>query len=87
MSVPPFMGHDYRNDAKTIEGHIVEMVPGKRDVVRAAELKKQVFDAMIPVLQLMDEAARDGFLVRWAGLAPNAFGKHEIVDFHLLKRF
>ena len=87
MSVPPFMARDPRADAMTIEGSVVELIPGKTDQMRAVELKAQAMEAIVPFLRLMDEAARDGFLLRWQVIAPNAYGRHEMVDVNMLKRF
>ena len=95
MSVPPFMAQDPRNDAlvnlvaggKIIDGQVVELIPGKTDQARAAELKRRTLEVMEPFLRLKDEAAKDGFLIVWQGIAPNSYGRHEIVDLHLVKRF
>lgn len=69
------------------EDRITRLVPGKSDADRAAEIKQRAHVAMAPVLALIDEAAAAGFLLRWQGITPNAFGKHELVDLHLLKKF
>jgi hypothetical protein len=53
------------------------------DTEVAADILARLRKAMEPVLAIMDEAARAGFLVRWAGLQPNAFGHHEIAALHL----
>lgn len=63
------------------------LIPAKPDAERAAEFKARITEVLKPFLALMDEAAQAGFLVRWQGIAPGAFGRHEIVDLHLLKRF
>ena len=65
----------------------VRIVAGKSDADRAADLKQRGQIAFAAVLALMDEAASAGFLLRWGGIAPNAFGRHELVDLHLLKKF
>ena len=87
MSVPPFMAHGSTFDGRTIEGQVVELIPGKTDQMRADELKRRTLDIMEPFLRLKDEAAKDGFLIVWQGIAPNPYGRHEIVDLHLVKRF
>ena len=68
-------------------GRVAQLVPGKTDADRAAEIKQRAQAAWAPILALMDEAAATGFLLRWQGITPNAFGKHELVDLHLLKKF
>ena len=49
----------------------------------AADILKRLRAALEPVLSIMDEAASAGFLVRWGGLQPNAFGHHEVAALHL----
>jgi hypothetical protein len=66
---------------------VAQLVPTKSDADRAGDLKAQLHAAWLPILALMDEAAKAGFLVRWAAVQPNLFGKHELIDLHLVKRF
>jgi hypothetical protein len=70
-----------------VGGEVARIFPGKSDFDRAADLKQRGQVAFASILALMDEAASAGFLLRWGGIAPNAFGKHELVDLHLLKKF
>lgn len=62
-------------------------IEGKTDSDRAAEYKKRTVDLIEPFLRLKDEAAREGFLINWGGIAPDAFGRHQLIDLHLVKRF
>ena len=63
------------------------LIPNKPETEIAADLKKRINDVLNQVCPLMDEAAKAGFLVRWAGINPGQFGRHEVFDLHLLKRF
>jgi hypothetical protein len=67
--------------------NIAQLVPTKPDADIAAELKAKIAEALKPVCALIDEAAAAGFLVNWTNIHPNAFGKREVIDLHLVKRF
>lgn len=62
-------------------------IEGKTETDRAAEYKKRANELIEPFLRLKDEAAREGFLINWGGIAPDAFSRHQIIDLHLIKRF
>lgn len=70
-----------------IDNRAIQLVTTKPEAELAADYKARAVEALRPMLSLMDEAAEDGFLIRWMALQPNAFGKHEAVDLHLVKRF
>lgn len=65
----------------------LRLVTNTPDTERATELKARLSEALKPVLHIMDEAAAYGFLVRWQAVGPGLFGRHEVIDLHLVKRF
>lgn len=65
---------------------IARLVTTKSDADRAAELKERIRAALIPVCALMDEAAQSHLLVSFI-TGPNHFGKFEVKELCLMKRF
>lgn len=65
--------------------HLVASRPSEAEI--AKDLLARLKIAAEPLAALLDEAGRAGFLVRWNGFAPNAFGKNEVVDLRLEKHF
>ena len=62
---------------------------GKSEADRAAELTSRA-QKLCPLncAAVMDEAIREGLLIRFAGVNASPFtGKHEVVDLHFKKRF
>lgn len=53
---------------------------------RAAEITAMVAGLMRPMLDLMDQAAREGFKVQWQ-MGLDMYGRHQLIDLHLIKRF
>jgi outer membrane protein assembly factor BamA len=60
---------------------------GKSEADKAREFKERAAEIMKGFCALKDEAAREGFLINWVTIQPNAFGKNEVIDLHVLKRF
>jgi outer membrane protein assembly factor BamA len=60
---------------------------GKSEADKAREFKERAAEIMKGFCALKDEAAREGFLIAWVSIQPNAFGKNEVIDLHVLKRF
>ena len=60
---------------------------GKSETDRAAELKARAQKLLIELSTIMDEAMRDGLSIRFASIQLNAWGKHEVVDLHIVKSF
>ena len=66
----------------------LNVIPGPMsEADRAADLKRRAAEALAPVLAIMDEAVRQGLMVRWANVGMNSFGMHEVIDLHIEKRF
>ena len=81
--------NDYSNRPSEIErigGDAVRLAPTKSDADRAAELKERIRAALVPVCALMDEAAQSHLLVSFM-TGPNHFGKFEVKELCLMKRF
>lgn len=75
------------NDYRSREtGDTVRLVTTKSDADRAAELKERIRAALVPVCTLMDEAAQSHLLVSFM-TGPNHFGKFEVKELCLMKRF
>lgn len=74
-------------EVREAEARVFALAPTRPDAEHAAELKAKIAEAMRPVCALMDEAAQAGFFVRWAGVNPGIYGRHEVQDLHLVKRF
>ena len=60
---------------------------GKSEAEKAAELKSRANKLIVELCTLMDEGMRDGLAIRWQNIAMNAWGKHEVIDLHIQKRF
>lgn len=68
--------------------NVVAIVPGKSDAEVALDIKVRVAAAMAPVLELFDEAARSGFMIRWDAVAPEPpYFRHGIIGLRLEKRY
>jgi len=63
------------------------IVPLQTEADRAVELKKRFAVALAAVTDVMDEGLRQGLLLRFASIGVNGFGKHEVIDLHVAKRF
>lgn len=61
-------------------------VANQSEKERAAEITGTVGQLIRPVLDLMDQAAREGFKVQWQ-IGLDMYGRHQLVDLHLIKRF
>ena len=76
----PRLGMQQTPDTKTIEANVIrpggvfEVISGDKE--RAAEFKKRALELMEPFLRLKDEAAKEGFLIQWANIVPNPYGRH-----------
>ena len=64
------------NEIKTIKG----------DKEIAMELRTKFFEALGPVAELINEAERYGFEVRF-GFGKNAFQKTQIMNINLMKKY
>ena len=60
---------------------------GKSEAERAEEIKRRAKELLEPFLRYKDEAAREGFIINWQVIGPDAFGRNQVVDLHLVKRF
>ena len=60
---------------------------GKSEADKAREFKERAAEIMKGFCALQDEAGRDGLKIIWATIQPNAFGKNEVIDLHVMKRF
>lgn len=49
---------------------VVRLVTGSSEAETAADLKKRIGEAFLPILALMDEAASKGLMVRWDAVGP-----------------
>jgi hypothetical protein len=53
-----------------------------------ADLKERAARCLLELGQVMDDAARAGFALRWAAINFNSYTfRHEVVDLHLEKRY
>lgn len=59
-------------------------VKGDKDI--ATELRKQFFDVLTPVCELIGEAKKNGFEVGFA-FGENAFGQTQIQQINLMKKY
>lgn len=67
---------------------VVKLQPTKPEAEVAAELKARVQAAMNPVLEIFDEAARAGLMIRWDSLQPSApFFKHVINNLRIERHY
>jgi hypothetical protein len=53
---------------------------------KAERYKAQIREALGPVVELMDEMRRDGFLAHWE-LGVDPYGRSRIVDVAVIKRY
>lgn len=74
------------SEVERVAGDAVRLVPTKSDADLAAELKDRIRAALAPVCALMDEAAQSHLLVSFM-TGPNHFGKFEVKELCLMKRF
>ncbi len=65
---------------------VIDLPQRPTEQERAGELKALVSEEMRAVLDLMDQAAREGFKVQW-NIGLDMYGRHQLVDLHLIKRF
>ena len=71
------------------QNEVVNIVAtGKSEADRAADLKGRAQKLFIELCAVMDEATREGLLIRFAGVSASPYtGKNEVVDLHVIKRF
>jgi hypothetical protein len=62
------------------------LIPNKPDKERAAEIKQNLAAALIPIMELLDDAAKDGFEIQFM-LAPGPLGKRVIQQLRVIKEF
>lgn len=55
------------------------------DTQKAERIKARIRTALIPVLEVIDESAREGFLVEWQ-LGRDHYGRQVILNLYLLKK-
>ena len=77
----------HESGANTVRSPEVVVAMGKNESDKAAEYKQRAIELLEPFLRLKDEAAREGFIIGWQAIAPDAFGRNQIIDLHLVKRF
>jgi hypothetical protein len=66
---------------------VVSLAPGRPDVEVAADLKRRAEVAFGPMLELMREAQREGFLLRWDAITLDQFGRFSLIGLRLEKHF
>ena len=68
--------------------NVTKLVPTKSEADIAADLKRRFEEAMVPVLDLFDEAASSGLLIQYdgVGVAPPFF-KHKILNLRIAKHY
>lgn len=61
---PAFTGRYFHNpNIEPAPSSVTSLPPRKTDAERAAEIKKQMLEALVPVMALLDEAYAAGFIV------------------------
>ena len=91
--MPPDDDHDTLREIVDIDArierehhaHVVAIGVSEND--RAIALKEAARKLLVELCAVMDEGMREGLLIRWANITINAWGKHDVVDLHVEKRF
>ena len=63
---------------------VLSVVPAKNDRDIAADLRKRAETLLAPMVELMNEAAREGMQMGWA-IQRDQFGKFRLVEFSIVK--
>lgn len=64
--------------------NVVPMPPSEAE--RAAQFKARAAKLIVELCLLMDEAQRENMAIRWVNIGLNPWGRHEVVDLHIIKR-
>jgi hypothetical protein len=65
---------------------VVTVVPGKSDAEKAAELKDRIVEALVPVMEILDEGYKHGLSISYS-IGPSALGKATILQLNVTKTF
>ncbi len=66
--------------------NVTTLIPTKSDVELAAEFKERLIEVYTPLLKLLDEVDKAGFVCS-IGTNKNAFGKQQIVQMIIAKHY
>ena len=77
------------NDEEKMEwlkNNVTQLVPGKSDAELAAELKLKIVEAYEPILAVLNEVTKAGFVAQ-IQVGPDAFGKPHITALQIYKNY
>ena len=66
--------------------NITQLVPGKSDAQLAAELTLKIVEAYEPILAVLNEVTKAGFVAQ-IQVGPDAFGKPHITALQIYKNY
>ena len=77
------------NDEEKMEwlkNNVTQLVPSKSDAQLAAELKLKIVEAYEPILAVLNEVTKAGFVAQ-IQVGPDAFGKPHITVLQIYKNY
>ena len=80
------VGKDDEVRILTNNSNITALVPGKSDAQLAAEFKLQIVEAYEPILAVLGEITKAGFVAQ-IQVGPDAFGKPHITVLQIYKNY
>lgn len=66
---------------------IISLTTTKPEAEIAADLKERAKAALVPLTDLMAEAARAGLLLAWDNIGPDAFGRFHVHGLKVIKHY
>ena len=69
-----------------MDNNVTQLVPGKSDAESAAELKLKIVEAYEPILAVLNEVTKAGFVAQ-IQVGPDAFGKPHITVLQIYKNY
>ena len=71
---------------KWLDKNVAQLVPGKSDAQLADELKLKIVEAYEPILAVLNEVTKAGFVAQ-IQVGPDAFGKPHITALQIYKNY
>ena len=69
-----------------MDNNVTQLIPGKSDAQLADELKLKIVEAYEPILAVLNEVTKAGFVAQ-IQVGPDAFGKPHITALQIYKNY